>query len=317
MQTTIFLSPESAAASSPLLLPPSPLIVATTPVVRSKSKIASCNCESITLRSETTSTVSNSFLCSASCRSARKCAVHAMELVLPEPAECWIRYLPPGPSASTAAWSLRVTSSWWKRGKMIFVDLLLLVPLGDEVAAEDFQPAFALPDLLPEVGRAVPARRVHRVARRAVVALVEGQEHGRRPVQPGRHVDFAVAHGEMHQRPAGKGEQRLGGLALGLRQAVEAVLVDRVADALREVGLQFRRRHRQAVEEQHQVDAVLVVQRVAHLPHHAQPVGGVAGEDVGVDGQGRLELGQLSGLSCRPSSSMPCRSTSSVPRWSS
>ena len=111
VQTTIFLSPESAAASSPLLLLLSPLIVATTPVVRSKSKIASCNCESITLRSETTSTESNSFLCCASCRSARKCADQAMEFVLPEPAECWIRYLPPGPSASTAACSLRVASS--------------------------------------------------------------------------------------------------------------------------------------------------------------------------------------------------------------
>ena len=77
----------------------SPLMVATTPVVRSKSKSASCSCASITLRSETTSTVSNTFLFCASCRSARKCAVQAIEFVLPEPAECWIRYLPPGPSA--------------------------------------------------------------------------------------------------------------------------------------------------------------------------------------------------------------------------
>ncbi len=100
----------------------------------------------------------------------------------------------------------------------------------------------------------------------------------------------------MHQRPAREGQQRLGGLALGLGVAVEAVLVDGVADALGEVGLQFRRGHRQAVEEQHEVDAVLVVQRVAHLPHHAQAVGGVAGEDVGVDGQRRLELGQLQRL---------------------
>ena len=44
----------------------------------------------------------NSFLFSASCRSARKCADHEMEFVLPEPAECWIRYFCPGPSASTA-----------------------------------------------------------------------------------------------------------------------------------------------------------------------------------------------------------------------
>ena len=41
VQTTIFLSPESASASSPLLLPSLPLIVATTPVCRWKSKSAS------------------------------------------------------------------------------------------------------------------------------------------------------------------------------------------------------------------------------------------------------------------------------------
>ena len=33
------------------------------------------------------------------------------------------------------------------------VDFVLLVPLGCEVAAKDFQPAFAFPDLFPEVGR--------------------------------------------------------------------------------------------------------------------------------------------------------------------
>ena len=137
-----------------------------------------------------------------------------------------------------------------------------------------------------------PPLRVGRVAGGAVVALVEGQEARGRPVQPGRHVDFAVADREMHQRAAGEGQQRLGGLALGAGEAVEAILVDRVVDALREVGLQLDRGHRQAVEEQHQVDAVLVVQRVAHLPHDAQPVGGVAGEDVGVHGQRRLELRQ-------------------------
>jgi hypothetical protein len=35
-------------------------------------------------------------------------------------------------------------------------DLLLLVALGDEVAAEDLEPALARPDLLPQVRRAVP-----------------------------------------------------------------------------------------------------------------------------------------------------------------
>jgi len=100
-----------AVASSPLLLPSLPVMVATTPLVRWKSKRASWSCESITVRSETTSTVSKTFLFCALCSSARKCAVQAMELVLPEPAECWTRYLPPGPSLITASWSLRVTSS--------------------------------------------------------------------------------------------------------------------------------------------------------------------------------------------------------------
>ena len=47
-----------------------------------------------------------------------------------------------------------------------------------------------------------------------MVALIERQELGGRAVQPGRHVDFAIADGEMHQRPAGERQQRLGGLAL-------------------------------------------------------------------------------------------------------
>ena len=219
-----------------------------------------------------------------------------MEFVLPEPAECWTRYLPPGPSVEHGRLELARHVELMEAGEDDLLDLLLLVPLGDEVAAEDFQPAFARPHLLPEIGRAVAALRVHRVAGRAVVALVEGQEHRGRAVQLRHHVDLAVAHREMHQRPVGKGQQRLGGLALGARQAVKAILVDRVADALGEVGLQFHRGHRQAVEEKHEVDAVLVVQRITHLPHHPQPVGGVAGEDVGIDGQRRFEFRQLQRL---------------------
>ena len=49
-------------------------------------------------------------------------------------------------------------------------DLLLLVALGDEVAAQNFQPAFARPYLLPQIRCPMPALRVHRIARRAIVA---------------------------------------------------------------------------------------------------------------------------------------------------
>jgi len=70
------------SGSAASLLPAS-----STPAVRSKSKIASCNWSSSTVRSETTNTVSNSFSWLALCKSARKCADHAIELVLPEPAK--------------------------------------------------------------------------------------------------------------------------------------------------------------------------------------------------------------------------------------
>jgi hypothetical protein len=135
-----------------------------------------------------------------------------------------------------------------------------------------------------------------RVAGTAVVALVERQEHGGRAVESGDHVHLGVAHREVDQRPVGEGEQRLGSLALGVREAVEAVLVDGVVDALREVGLELDGSDRQAVEEEDHVDAVLVVQRVADLADDAEAVGLVAREDVGVDPQGGLELGELDRL---------------------
>ena len=94
----------------------------------------------------------------------------------------------------------------------------------------------------------------------------------------------------MNQRPAREREQRLGSLAFGFGMPVEAVLVDRVADALREVGFQFDRRHWQTIQEQHEVDAVLVLLGVMHLPDDAQPVCGLPGENVGVHRQSRFEL---------------------------
>ena len=94
----------------------------------------------------------------------------------------------------------------------------------------------------------------------------------------------------MNQRPAREREQRLGSLAFGFGMPVEAVLVDRVADALREVVFQFDRRHWQTIQEQHEVDAVLVLLGVMHLPDDAQPVCGLPGENVGVHRQSRFEL---------------------------
>ena len=55
-----------------------------------------------------------------------------------------------------------------------------------------------------------------------------------------------------------------------VRTMVNGQLVDRVVDALREVGLELGGRHRDAVEEQHQVDDVVV--GGLDLPHHPQAV---------------------------------------------
>jgi len=69
---------------------------------------------------------------------------------------------------------------------------------------------------------------------------------------------------------AGSGESEIRRYMLenDLVEAVKAVLVYGVADALGEVGLQLRRGDRNAVQEEHQVNGVLVVQRVPNLTHH-------------------------------------------------
>ena len=173
------------------------------------------------------------------------------------------------------------------------LDLLFLVAAGDQIAAQNLQPAVALPHLLPEVAGAVAALGIQGIAGAAVVAPVEGQKSGGRAKQLGGHAHLAGAHGEVNQGPIGKRQQRFGPLALGDGVAIKAVLVHRVTDRLGEVGFEFGGGHGQAIEEQHQIDAVLVVDRIAQLTHHPQPVERVAGQDVGVKGQGRLELGQL------------------------
>lgn len=131
------------------------------------------------------------------------------------------------------------------------------------------------------------------VALAAFVAPVERQEEGVAALQLGGHGHFGIADSEVHQRPAGEAEQRLGRMPLGPRIAIEAVLVDGVLQDLGEVGLQLHGRDRHAVQIEHQVEAVLVGGRVAHLPRHPQAVGLIAAGDLGVHAHGRLELRQV------------------------
>ena len=95
--TMISLPSSSALASSPDLdlmspdLATSAWSMATTmPASLSICLMASRSWASRTLRSVTTITESNTLVLST-CSRAIRCAVQAMESVLPDPAECWIR----------------------------------------------------------------------------------------------------------------------------------------------------------------------------------------------------------------------------------
>ena len=96
----------------------------------------------------------------------------------------------------------------------------------------------------------------------------------------------------MDEGTAGEGKEWLGRLAFGVGDAIEAVLVDRVTDALREIGLQLGRGDGDAVEDEDQVEAILVVRRITDLADDAEPIGVVAGDDVGVHRQSGFELGE-------------------------
>ena len=128
------------------------------------------------------------------------------------------------------------------------LDLPLLVPLRDDVATEDFEPAVAPPDLLPEIAGRVAAR-VRRIARAAFIALVERQEASGRAVNSRRHHDFAVADREMDHCTAWERQQGLSVLPLWVGRPIEPILVHGVLNALGEVGLELDGRDWQAVEE--------------------------------------------------------------------
>ncbi|MNF92636.1 hypothetical protein D3C84_752850 [compost metagenome] len=82
----------------------------------------------------------------------------------------------------------------------------------------------------------------------------------------------------MHHRAAPERQQRFQTAALALGSAVHAVLLHGGLHRLGEVGLQLHRGHRNAVDEEGQVDLVGLIQRVTQLRHHAQAVGRITGD---------------------------------------
>ena len=146
VQTTIFLPPARASASSPLLLPELPVMTATTPVVRWKSKIASWSWASSTVRSDDHQ--------------------HAVEdLVVLRVVQVGEEVGGPGDGVGLAGAGRVLDQVLATRtlgqdgddelaggvellvaGEDELLDLLLAVALGDEVAPEDLQPTVARPD---------------------------------------------------------------------------------------------------------------------------------------------------------------------------
>ena len=145
--------------------------------------------------------------------------------------------------------------------------LVLLLDLVDELAHQ-VEHAVARPGLLPEVrgGVALARGRHGRVAGAAELALVEGQEARPRAGKVRRHVHEVRVHREVREAAA-VGEERLARVAVGL------VLADRVLDVLRvERVLELGGEDRDAVQEQHEVEALLVLRAVAELAHRGEEV---------------------------------------------
>src|SRR5205807_2238394 len=123
---------------------------------------------------------------------------------------------------------------------------------------DQLQDAVPRPDALPEIrGREpIPGRRV---AGAAVSSLVERQEASLRSLKMRGLIDQVWVHGEVGQAPA-EGEQGL------LRIAVEAILPDGIRHVLSgQWVLQLGGEDRQAVQEEHQVQALLVLLAVLEL----------------------------------------------------
>ena len=133
-----------------------------------------------------------------------------------------------------------------------------------EEPTEDVHPGVAGPHLLPQVAGAVPVG-IRRVAGTEVMAPVERQEPGLPAGEAGGHrhrgrIDREVHHAHPAESPVGVG-------------AIRAVLGDCVLDGLTgQRVLQLRRRHRNPVDEQTQIDGPGTRRIERQLPGHRQHV---------------------------------------------
>ena len=149
--------------------------------------------------------------------------------------------------------------------------LVLRLDLVDELADQVEHAVAGRPDPLPQVvGRiARPGGWDRRIPGAAEASLVERQEAGLGPGERSGHEHLLRVHGEVGEA-APVGEQRLA------RVAVVAVLPDRILDILAvERVLELGREDGDAVQEEREVEALLVLLAEAELADHREQVGRV------------------------------------------
>ena len=152
--------------------------------------------------------------------------------------------------------------------------VLLLGDLLEHERLEDVQPVVALEDLRPEVEGPVVAVLGGRIARMPVVrAPVEREEARGIAGKVGAHPDLVLADREVHDRATPVLQQVVAASGARFdRLALGPVLLDRVLDRLGELGLHLSRGDGDAVDEEHEVQRLVALRLVVHLPHDAQDV---------------------------------------------
>ena len=157
--------------------------------------------------------------------------------------------------------------------------VLLLHDLG--VVLDDVREPGLGQNLFPQVV-GFDAGLVGRVAGPVIPALVEGQKPRILGLKVRAHPHFLVVHREVHHAPAELKQQLLG-------LPVALVLLHRIIHGLfGQAVLELERRHRQAVDEEAQVQGELgLVLAVPQLPGDAEEVGRKAFLGLDVAGRGR------------------------------
>ena len=141
--------------------------------------------------------------------------------------------------------------------------------------------------VLVEIGDTVLTRHVG-ITGAAIAPAVEGEEPRLAVHQPRGHRHVVLIHREMDDGTAFEGQQRFAS-----RGAVLPILLFGVLDVLAgQQVLHFQRRDRNAVDEGHKINGVLVLRGIGHLPHHGQDIRLVEPRQIRVKVRGWFEEAQ-------------------------